>query len=303
MDKKIKSLSVYRKNVVLKSSADDALEDEAFLISESLYEPAFGKLVKETQYNGDGQVEQVMSYTYNEKGFLTGEELLDVDGSVLEKRSFEPDEQGRIAREFVHYADGSADRIEYAYDDAGRVVRKERYDDDNALESAENMIYEGEVVVRESIVDADDEILSETVYSYDENGRLAEIVSDNREEGLWFRKVYRYDDAGHRQAATTFNEEGEPVERILFKHDENGRPTLIVDENRRQKNTIRMTYDERGEIIFQDEHDLNGELVNSIERSYDANGRLMESHIVVRNMQRGISRNYSLRNEYSFFED
>jgi YD repeat-containing protein len=303
MDKKIKSLSVYRKNVVLKSSADDALEDEAFLISESLYEPAFGKLVKETQYNGDGQVEQVMSYTYNEKGFLTGEELLDVDGSVLEKRSFEPDEQGRIAREFVHYADGSADRIEYAYDDAGRVVRKERYDDDNALESAENMIYEGEVVVRESIVDADDEILSETVYSYDENGRLAEIVSDNREEGLWFRKVYRYDDAGHRQAATTFNEEGEPVERILFEHDENGRPTLIVDENRRQKNTIRMTYDERGEIIFQDEHDLNGELVNSIERSYDANGRLMESHIVVRNMQRGISRNYSLRNEYSFFED
>jgi YD repeat-containing protein len=303
MDKKIKSLSVYRKNVVLKSSTDDALEDEEFLISESLFEPAFGKLVKETQYNGDGQVEQVMSYTYNEKGFLTGEELLDVDGSVLEKRSFEPDDQGRIAREFVHYADGSADRIEYAYDDAGRVVRKERYDDDDALESAENIVYEGEVVVCESVVDAEGEILSETLYIYDDNGRLAEIVSDNREEGLWFTKVYRYDDAGHRQAATTFNQEGEAVERILFENDEKGRPIQIVDENRRQRNTIRMAYDERGEIIFQEEHDLNGELVNSIERSYDADGRLLESHIVVRNRQRGISRNYSLRNEYNFFDE
>ncbi|MBW6499477.1 MAG: hypothetical protein K0B09_13900, partial [Bacteroidales bacterium] len=139
--------------------------------------------------------------------------------------------------------------------------------------------------------------------TYDENGKLTEVVTDNREEELWYRKVYRFDESGHRLSATTCNQEGDPVERILFENDDQGRPLQIVDENRRQKNTLRMEYNERGDIIFQDEHDVNGELINSIERSYDDQGRLLESHIVVRNLQRGISRSYSLRNVYSFFEE
>lgn len=301
MDKKIKSLSVYRKNLVLKSSAADEPVEEEFLVSESQYEPAFGKLVKETQFGEDGQVEQVMSYTYNENGFLTGEELLEADGSVLEKRSFEPDDQGRIATEFVHYADGSADRIAYVWDENGRVVKKERYDDDDELESAEIFEYDGPLLVSERSEDARGELLSQTLNTY-ENGMLTEVVSENHEEGLWYRKVYRYDESGHRQAATTYNQEGDPVERILFENDDQGRPLQIVDENRRQKNTLRLEYNERGDIIFQDEHDVNGELINSIERSYDELGRLLESHIVVRNLQRAISRSYTLRNEYSFFE-
>lgn len=303
MDKKIKSLSVYRKNLVLKSSADEEPAEEEFLVSESQYEPAFGKLLKETQFGEDGQVEQVMAYTYDEKGFLTGEELLDADGSVLEKRSFEPDDQGRIATEFIHYADGSADSIAYAWDEKGRVIKKERYDDAGELESAEYFEYEGDLLIRERSEDAQGELLSQTQNTWDENGLLTEVVSENHEEDLWYRKVYRYDESGHRQATTTYNQEGDPVERILFENDEQGRPLEIVDENRRQKNTLRMEYNERGDIIFQDEHDVNGELISSIERSYDQTGRLLESHIVVRNLQRGISRSYGLRNEYSFFEE
>lgn len=303
MDKKIKSLSVYRKNLVLKSSADEEPSEEEFLISESQYEPAFGKLLKETQFGEDGQVEQVMSYTYNENGFLTGEELLEADGSVLERRTFEPDSKGRIANEFVHYADGSADRIAYTWDEKGRVIKKERYDDDDELESAEYFGYEGDLLISERSEDAQGELLSQTLNTWDEKGLLTEVVTDNREEDLWYRKVYRYDESGYRLAATTYNQEEEPVERILFENDDQGRPLQIIDENRRQKNTLRMEYNERGDIIFQDEHDVNGELINSIERSFDELGRLLESHIVVRNLQRGISRSYSLRNEYSFFEE
>lgn len=303
MDKKIKSLSVYRKNLVLKSSADEVPDEQEFLISESFYEPAFGRLLKEIQYSDDGQVEQIMAYTYDENGFLTGEELLEADGSVLEKRSFEPEDQGRIANEFVHYADGSADRITYAYDDKGRVIKKERYDDEDELESAESFAYDGELLLSTRSEDAQGELLSETRNSFDENGRLTEVVTENREEEIWYRKVYRYNEAGHRLAATTYNQEGDPVERILFENDGQGRPLMIVDENRRQKNTLRMEYNERGDIVFQEEHDVNGELLNRIERRYDDQGRLLESHIVVRNLQHGISRSYSLRNEYAFFEE
>ncbi|MEE4178575.1 MAG: hypothetical protein V2I46_13800 [Bacteroides sp.] len=302
MDKKIKSLSVYQKNLVLKSSGDDALQSEEYLITQSIYEPMFGKLAEETQYNPDGQVEQVMRYGYDDKGFLISEELLDGDGNVLEKRSFEADEQGRIAREFIHYADDTADRIEYSYDEQDRVVKKDRFDDDGDPETTERFEFDGDRIIRESVTDADGEILSETVYKYRDDGQLEEMLVNKPEEETWFRKVYRYDEAGVREAVTTYNQDEEPVERVVFEHDEQGRPTKVVDENRRQKNTLHMEYNEHGEIVFQEEYDMNGELVNRIERTYAADGLLLESHVLVRNFQRNVSRNYTLRNEYSFYE-
>lgn len=302
MDKKIKSLSVYQKNLVLKSSVDEELDSEEYLITQSIYEPAFGKLAEETQYNPEGEVEQVMRCSYDDKGFLVVEELLDGDGNVLEKRSFEPDGQGRIAREFIHYADDTADRIEYTYDEQGRVVNKERFDDDGDSETIEIFEFDGDRIIRECITDADEEILSETVYTYREDGQLEELLVNKPEEETWFRKVYRYNEAGVREAVTTYNQDEEPVERVVFEHDEHGRPNKVVDENRRQKNTLHMEYNNQGDIVFQEEYDMNGELVNRIERTYAADGLLLESHIQVRNFQRNVSRNYSLRNEYSFFE-
>lgn len=303
MDKKIKSLSVYQKNLILKSSADDSPGSREYLLSRSLYEPVHGKLSEEAQFNPDGEMEQVMRYDYDANGFLTSEELVDGEGNVLEKRSFEPDEQGRIAREFIHYADGSADRIEYSWDEKGRVEKKERFDDEEELETTEVFEFEGDLIVREAVLGSDGEILSETLYSYLEDGQLEEMVVSKPEEDTWFRKMYRYNEAGVREAVTTYDQGGQPVERVVFEHDEHGRPVQVVEENRREKNTLHMEYNERGDIVFQEEYDLNGELTNRIERTYAADGLLLESHVVVRNLQRNVSRNYSLRHEYSFFED
>ena len=303
MSKKIKSLSVYQRNLVLKSSADETLENEEHLISRSIYESDFGKLAEETQFNQDGEVDQVMRYQYNDEGFLVSEELLDGEGEVLEKRSFEPDGQGRMAREFIHYADGTADRIEYAYDAQGHLVKKERFDDEGDPENLELFEFEGDRLVRESKTDADGELLAETLYTYREDGQTEEVIVNNPEEESWFRKVYRYTDAGLREAVTTYNRDEEPVERVLFEHDAHERPVKIVEENRRQKNTLNMEYNEQGDIVFQEEYDRNGELVNRIERTYAADGLLLKSQVLMRNFQRNISRNYVLRHEYSFFDE
>lgn len=303
MDKKIKSLSVYQKNLVLKSSVDDALESEEYLLTHSVFEPSHGKLVEETQYHPEGHVDQVMRYGYDDQGFLVSEELLDGEGEVLEKRSFEPDQQGRTAREFIHYADGTADRIEYAYDAQNRVIKKRRFDDEGDPETTEVFEYGEDHILRETKTDAGGELLSETIYSYREDGQLEEMVVNQPEEDSWYRKVYRYTDSGLREAVTTYNQDEEPVERVVFEHDEHERPVKVVEENRRQKNTLNMEYNQRGDIIFQEEFDRNGELVNRIERTYAADGLLLESQVTIRNFQRNISRDYTLRHEYSFFEE
>ncbi len=302
MDKKIKRLTVYRTNLVLNSAADDEPSLKEFIVSESHYEPVFGKLLKETQYNESGQVDQVMAYSYNENGFVTSEELLEADGSILEKKTWQPGTEGRIAREFVHYADGSADRIEYEYDEMGRVIKKVRFDEDDLIESVELFDYEADRLSREALLGSKGEMLAETIFTFNESGKVHELISNNAEEDIWVRKVYRYNEAGQPVSVTTFNKHGEPVARITYENDELGRPRQITEENRRQKNTVEMEYNERGEIIFQEEKDLNGEVTNRIERIYDSGGFLAESQILVRNFQQGISRQYTLRNEYFFFD-
>lgn len=302
MDKKIKSLSVFRKDLK-PGSISTSHDEKEFIVSESHYEPAFGKLTSETQFSSDGMIEQIMRFEYDANGFLTCEELLEGDGTVLEKKTFEADSEGRIARVFVHYADLSADRIEYIYDEKGRLIRKESFDETDVFGWAENFEYESDHLARETKLDEDGGILAETFYTYDDNGNLAEALCDNPEEDIWYRKVYRYDDAGFRMSVTAYNREGDPVERVTFENDDQGRPTQIVEENRRQKNTVIMEYNELGEIVFQEEKDLNGEVTNRLEKVFDQNGMLLESHILVRNFQRGISRNYLLRNEYTFFDE
>jgi len=101
--------------------------------------------------------------------------------------------------------------------------------------------------------------------------------------------------------ATTYDKGGEPLERLLFENDEMGRPISTVDENKRQKNTAIYEYNERGDVVFQTEHDRHGHLIKQLEKDYDESGLLLQTQVLVRDFHTGISRSYNLRNSYEFF--
>lgn len=302
MDKKIKTLSVYRKNLAYNTLGELDTNQPEYLASQTEFEMPHGKPVKDTTWNAEGQMEQQMVYTYTPDGFLLTEEMLDTDGSVLEKRTFEPDSMNQIATEFLHYADGSVDCTRYFRDEQNRIVRKEMYADGHELEWKETFHYEGENRLRELKTDQYGNPLVEITYKHNAQGKIAEMQLHNSEEDLYFCKKYEYDLQGHITTATTYDKDGEPLERLSFENDEMGRPLSTVDENKRQKNTATYEYNERGDVVFQIEHDRHGQLIKQLEKTYGESGILLQTQVLVRDFHTGVSRSYNLRNSYEFFD-
>lgn len=301
MDKTIKRISVFHFNGPEGLPEGGSQAEKGVLSRTTEFHPEWGKPVCETQYDVHGQMEQKTDYVYDNKGFLIREVLIESDGEVVEERSFEPNERQGVKKEFRHYADGSHDVADHFYDEAGRLVRKVIADDEGEVERIETLSYSGERLVHELATDGQENMLFEVRYVYDEDGLLEEVHINNPEEGTAYQKVHEYDTDGKKTATLVYDQNGELIERYLFELNEQGHPSSVVEETRTKKNALKMTYDEQGNVVYQEEHDLAGELVNRVERRYDGEGRLVESHVAFRNPMLGVIQEYSVFQEYEFF--
>jgi hypothetical protein len=302
-DRKIKRISVYRIDGPAAFPAGEQAVERAYLHRFTDYHPDWGAPIADVQYGRLGNIEQQTEYVYDGRGFLTREVLKESDGEVVEERSFEPDDQQRIAREFRHYADGSYDVTGYYYDDTGRVVKKVMADDEGEVERIEQFEYRDGKLMVEKATDGEGNLLLEISYAYNNEGLPEEVHVMNPEEGEEFQKVHAYTPEGKRKSTLVYDSEGELVERYLFEVNEQGYPAVVVEENRMKKNTIRMEYGVLGHVIFQEEHDLKGDLVNKVERRYDEQGNLLESRVVIRNPGMGMLQEYTVIQEHEYFDE
>lgn len=289
-------------------SAPAASSDMAeVLVSETHYHPEWEKVTGERQFAPDGTLEQETEYEYDGQGFLIRETLKEGDGTVMEEKSFEPDEKQRIAREYLHYADGSKDTITYRYDNEGRLVERKTEDEDGVLEQVEVFEYKNGLLARkavheESPAPEDEEAPAEEIrYAYDNAGRILEEEILNNTDGVFRHKIHVYNDDGHRIAVKVYDEDEELIERILMEPDEEGRPVRMVEENRNKKNTLNLRYNNKGNIVYQEEYDLKGNLLNTVSRTYDEKGRLLSSEVDIRMPLQGPPRRYVVEHRYCFY--
>jgi YD repeat-containing protein len=119
MSRKLKSTKVIRINL-----SPEGQELRQNLLSLTEYHEKNEKAVKEIQYSPEGEPEQITCYEYDAKGYLISEEIKEGDETLVSKRTFEVDDNGRVEREFHHYSDGSVDTIDYGYNSLGQLVEK-----------------------------------------------------------------------------------------------------------------------------------------------------------------------------------
>ncbi len=309
MSTQIKALKIVRKPLPPEGSEGVGSEviPKEVLVSETEYHPEWGKVTRERQYASDGRLEQETLYEYDNQGFLIRELLKEGDGSVMEEKSYEPDEQQRLSKEYLHYADGSKDTIFYMYDDEGQLVRKRSEDEDGDLEQLQLFEYSNGFIVRKALYDEDPseedgtEPAEEVRYTYDSAGKILEEEILNNTDGVFRHKVHVYNDDGHRIAVKVYDEGEELIERVLMEPDEQGRPVRMVEENRKKKNTLNLRYNNKGNIVFQEEYDLKGNLLNTVSREYDEEGRLLSSEVDHRMPLQGPPRRYIVEHRYSFY--
>ncbi len=171
------------------------------------------------------------------------------------------------------------------------------------VESTVEYEYNNELLIRESHFDDDGDLVSEVQYAYDEDGLLDEKTTRNINDGEEFVHSYSYNDEGSREAILTYNGAGVLVERYLFTLDDQGRPVGVIEENKQKKNRICMEYDANGNIVFQEEYDLQGNLVSMVRRHYDQEGLFQKSEVTARNPINGINQQYEVKHIYEFFDE
>ncbi len=311
MGKKIKRLRVVRYDLSRPDADISSGGTKEQLMSDTEYEGRWGKVICEKQYGAEGLLEQQTEYEYNDQGFLTREIIREADGEIMNDRSWEPDSQGRVLREYHHYADGSKDSIDYKYDESGRLIMKTLTDEDEDVEHCEIFEYDSEgLLIRESVYYDDAALVvsgrqgeaeQEKVYKYADH-LLIEFNERDTPGGLVRRRVNEFDENGRRIKMTVFDENDQPVERVSFVPDGEGRPVEVIEETRKKKNTLKMEYTSQGNVAFQEEYDMHGNLLNRIERSYDDEGRVDESRALVNNPVHGVRRQYIVKHHYEFFE-
>jgi antitoxin component YwqK of YwqJK toxin-antitoxin module len=292
----IKELLVYKKDLLLKSSTHDHLEEHEYLFTHIIYNSR-QQVVSEVHYDANGVIVQDYQFTYDDNGFLTGEILKEDDGFVAEHKTFEADEKGNIAREFRHYMDGSFDTINYSYNDQGLVSRKEVIDPDGETESVEEYEYTDGLLTRHAILDADGDIVNEKKIVYNSLKKPAEVIDFDGNEGITIKRVMEYYPSGNQKESYTYQDD-ELVEKVVTKEDENGNLILAEEETHHKKNTVNFAYDQQGNVVLQEEYDRDGNLITRISRAFDQENRLLSADVFMDGGGRGLSKNYSLRQKY-----
>lgn len=297
---KIKESLVYKKDLVLKSASENELEEHEYLFSRTAYNED-GKVISEIQYSPSGDIIQEYEYKYNSQGLLIEELLKEADGFIVEHKSFEVNDEGKIIKEFRHYLDESFDTINYFYDDRGTLIKKEVIDPDGDLESVEEFSYSGELQTAHIVKDADGELVYEKKIDFNDEGKAVEIYEFDGSSGQTKKVVNEYYPSGNKKEVLTYNHADQLIEKVTLKENTEGKIVQVTEESPAKKNISNFTYDERGNMVYQDEFDKNGEMITKVNREYDENNKLLSSTVFMHGAGRGLSRNYTLRQEYVYF--
>lgn len=191
----------------------------------------------ESDLDGDGQLEKVERYTYDEQWHLIGLE----DGSWLER--YQRDREGRIAvREIQRKGSKLSSRVVITYDDHGRKLRE--------LSDIDDIRFAYDTAGREAR-EQRFRLDEETPYldyasSYDAAGRL--VLQQGHDPNGQLRKTWLYDERGREQQRDWYRD-GALLLRTRVRYDASGR--RVSEERTDDKDEVvgrdSWTYDSFGD--------------------------------------------------------
>jgi hypothetical protein len=197
--------------------------------------------------------------------------------------------------------DETFDTVTFFYDDKGKLIKKETVDPDGDLESIEQFTWVGDNITQMLMQDADGDVLSEKNTRYDDKGNIIEVEEYDGSAGDSSKKEIEYYPSGNQKQVLTYNDAGQLVEKVQMKEDSEKKIVQVVEETTARKSTINFTFDGKGNIIQQEEFNRNGELVGKVSRMYNEHNMLLSSKVFIHGDGRGLSKNYTLRQEYVYY--
>ncbi|MDX9931600.1 MAG: hypothetical protein RB294_03380 [Bacteroidales bacterium] len=300
MNRKIKSLRVTRHQQYLDRFDSDELKELVFLAEEQLFDEA-GRAITIVKYTQSGELEEKVVKTYH-GNMVTTEFFID-ENELSEKSVAETDDNGRMTKETMYYADGTQSVSEFEFD--------------------------GDKPVKKLTMDIDEyerEISGEHIWTYDSAGNL--LREEEIEYGeLSFYREMKYDEKNHLTELTTFHAaDGRPshekmewadneVSHVIktdiygnktesfYKYNAQGDAEFIRFRSREYSSETVVKYDESNNPVHELETDDKGEILYEVVREYDPETKnLTRVENFINRQGRGTNVHYVLEYEYTFYQ-
>jgi hypothetical protein len=198
------------------------------------------------------------------------------------------DKEGRTLRDIRYMKDGSFEEmIAYTYDDIGRLLAEKYFQEENFISEEIRYQYgDNNLASGASRIYADGSV--DTIdFCYDNKGLLQKKVYKNEEEELEQTDVYTYED------------------QMLIKvesFDGEGNLMSIPFQDETLSSQTRIIKNEAGQITLEEELDMNGDVIMSVNRCYQDDGHPLETEVFIDGQGKTISRHYVLHYSYTFYD-
>jgi hypothetical protein len=146
------------------------------------------------------------------------------------------------------------------YDEKGNMVEEVRYNQDGSVEEKEVFIHDGFQRQKATAYKGDGTVISNTVYSYDAEGKLITWSSYKEDGALLLKGTHMYRPDGKPLEGTIYNANGSVMSKTIFKYDSNGKPVedavynsagVMFQKNVHGKEDASILYNEDGSIGYQ----------------------------------------------------
>lgn len=200
----------------------------------------------------------------------------------------------------VEYTEGYAE-----YDDNGHILREERYEPDGSLNTLTVNTYdENHLLLQTEQYDQDHILLQKTVNQYDEKARLVAQSNYYGDASDEYVTQFVYDDAdnavkqevyvngkldyvektstfkdGRPDTVTENDDYGNAMYIHHYQYDEKGQLSVYTRDEVQNKDrrTYEFTYNDRGDRVKDLIYDYDMKLIAKVNRSFDEQGRQLET--------------------------
>ena len=297
---------------------------EAYVTTDTVYDPASGNALAVTRYDATGAVYQTGVYSYdngattltldNAGGTLSEIDVTNTDGSEtvsIFNVTGEPyvsgvtdyNTWGEITSQTLYFGDGNVYQTttlntDYSttiltYNDAGALVTKEI--DDGTRDVTTYGIVGQSYNTEEILYDYDNNIISETYSNNDGTSEVKTFIVPNSGETSWTDSIYN--SAGALLSQTTYNASGAVTQTETVTLNADGSSTEIFEDgsgNLTQKEIV--AADGSTDVTI---YSPAGQSTLSTESFYDPNGNLDEQIVVNADGSKVVSQYYIQDQLYS----
>jgi len=263
-EKQKKSIEKYLYQTFSDDLENDIIEVSGKLLSIEKFDVK-GNLILSKTYNKDEEIAEHIERKYEDN--LLVEEIIFMNGEVVEKHEFKYNSDNLIDREIVIYSDETKETWYYKYNNQKKLIEKR-----SQPESDEYIVYlfeyENNKILSEKEFENEEHIIEKN-YKYDENGNLIAFLFKDIVEEKEMKVINEYDTYGNKLRELKYDSQDRLVNRLSFKYDENKRLIKKVEDTTYSSISLIFEYNELGMLIEQKEVNENEDVISTLSFIYE----------------------------------